>query len=335
MNITSEHIDRLFASFNGMRVMIIGDVMIDAYTEGVVERMSPEAPVPVLDVRKRYNRLGGAANVALNINALGAEPYICSVIGNDMKGKKFLQLLDENGLETSHIALSGCRSTTLKERIISSGKQMMRIDQEDTFDLTDEEQQQLITIISEALKSEKIDCIILQDYNKGVLTKSLIEATIALARKENIPVVVDPKKKNFLAYKNVTLFKPNAKELREGLAAEDNNSIESNTEKIQELLQCEMVMTTLSEKGIIIRAKTDSTEFHHIPAHQRDIVDVSGAGDTVLSVASLCIVAGENPFNIAAISNIAGGLVCEKVGVVPIDKEKLLSEVKRIYITND
>lgn len=313
--------------------MIIGDVMIDAYTEGVVERMSPEAPVPVLDVRKRYNRLGGAANVALNIKALGAEPYICSVIGNDLKGKKFFQLLNENGLETSHIAQSGCRSTTLKERIISNGKQMLRIDQEDTFDLTDEEQQQLITIISEALKSEKIDCIILQDYNKGVLTKSLIEAAIALAREKNIPVVVDPKKKNFLAYKNVTLFKPNAKELREGLADEDNN-IESNTEKIQDLLQCKMVMTTLSEKGIIIRAKADTTEFHHIPAHQRDIVDVSGAGDTVLSVASLCIVAGENPFNIAAFSNIAGGLVCEKVGVVPIDKEKLLSEVKKIYVTN-
>lgn len=334
MNITSEHIDRLFASFNGMRVMIIGDVMIDAYTEGVVERMSPEAPVPVLDVRKRYNRLGGAANVALNIKALGAEPFIYSVIGNDFKGKKFIQLLIDNGLETNHIAQSGYRSTTLKERIICNGKQMLRIDQEDTFDLTDEEQQQLITIISEALKSEKIDCIILQDYNKGVLTKSLIEATIALAREKNIPVVVDPKKKNFLAYKNVTLFKPNAKELREGLADEDNN-IESNTEKIQDLLQCEMVMTTLSEKGIIIRANADTTEFHHIPAHQRDIVDVSGAGDTVLSVASLCIVAGENPFNIAAFSNIAGGLVCEKVGVVPIDKEKLLSEVKRIYITND
>lgn len=333
MNITSEHIDRLFASFSGMHVMIIGDVMIDAYTEGVVERMSPEAPVPVLDVRKRYNRLGGAANVALNIKALGAEPYICSVIGNDMKGKKFLQLLDENNLETKHIAQSDCRSTTLKERIICNGKQMLRIDQEDTFDLTDEEQQQLITIISKALKSEKIDCIILQDYNKGVLTKSLIETIITLAKKGNIPVVVDPKKKNFLAYKNVTLFKPNAKELREGLAAEDN-SIESNTEKIQDLLQCEMVMTTLSEKGIIIRAKADTTEFHHIPAHQRDIVDVSGAGDTVLSVASLCIVAGENPFNIAAFSNIAGGLVCEKVGVVPIDKGKLLSEVKKIYVTN-
>ena len=333
MNISSEHIDRLFASFSGMRVMIIGDVMIDAYTEGVVERMSPEAPVPILDVRKRYNRLGGAANVALNIKTLGAKPFICSVIGNDFKGGKFIQLLIDNGLEASHIAQSYCRSTTLKERIICNGKQMLRIDQEDTFDLTDEEQQQLITIISETLKSEKIDCIILQDYNKGVLTKSLIEATIALAREKNIPVVVDPKKKNFLAYKNVTLFKPNAKELREGLADEDNN-IESNTEKIQDLLQCEMVMTTLSEKGIIIRAKADTTEFHHIPAHQRDIVDVSGAGDTVLSVASLCIVAGENPFNIAAFSNIAGGLVCEKVGVVPIDKEKLLSEVKRIYVTN-
>ena len=333
MNISSEHIDRLFASFSGMRVMIIGDVMIDAYTEGVVERMSPEAPVPILDVRKRYNRLGGAANVALNIKTLGAKPFICSVIGNDFKGVNFIQLLIDNGLETSHIAQSYCRSTTLKERIICNGKQMLRIDQEDTFDLTDEEQQQLITIISETLKSEKIDCIILQDYNKGVLTKSLIEATIALAREKNIPVVVDPKKKNFLAYKNVTLFKPNAKELREGLADEDNN-IESNTEKIQDLLQCEMVMTTLSEKGIIIRAKADTTEFHHIPAHQRDIVDVSGAGDTVLSVASLCIVAGENPFNIAAFSNIAGGLVCEKVGVVPIDKEKLLSEVKKIYVTN-
>lgn len=331
MVISSEHIEQLFAAFNKMHVLIIGDVMIDAYTEGIVERMSPEAPVPVLSVRKRYNRLGGAANVALNIKALGAEPLICSVIGNDSKGDTLLQLLRNQGLDTQSIIKSSSRTTTLKERMICDGKQMMRIDEEDIFDLNETETEKILATLRCTLDLKKIDCIILQDYNKGVLTGTIIKEIVATAKKRSIPVVVDPKKKNFLAYQGVTLFKPNAKELREGLsvAANEINEIESAAAKLQEMLQCDFVMTTMSDKGIIIKEKSNG--FHHIPAHQRDIKDVSGAGDTVLSVAALCVIAGEAPFNIAAISNIAGGLVCEETGVVPIDKERLLSETKNIY----
>lgn len=331
MVISSEHIEQLFAAFNKMHVLIIGDVMIDAYTEGIVERMSPEAPVPVLSVRKRYNRLGGAANVALNIKALGAEPLICSVIGNDSKGDTLLQLLRNQGLDTQSIIKSSSRTTTLKERMICDGKQMMRVDEEDIFDLNETETEKILATLRCTLDLNKIDCIILQDYNKGVLTGTIIKEIVATAKKRSIPVVVDPKKKNFLAYQGVTLFKPNAKELREGLsvAANEINEIESAAAKLQEMLQCDFVMTTMSDKGIIIKEKSNG--FHHIPAHQRDIKDVSGAGDTVLSVAALCVIAGEVPFNIAAISNIAGGLVCEETGVVPIDKERLLSETKNIY----
>lgn len=334
MVISSEHIEQLFTAFNKMRVLIIGDVMIDAYTEGIVERMSPEAPVPVLSVRKRYNRLGGAANVALNIKSLGAEPLICSVIGDDTKGEKFMQLLRRHSLDTKNIIKSSSRTTTLKERMICDGKQMMRVDEEDIFDLNETETEKILATLRRTLDLKKIDCIILQDYNKGVLTETIIKEIIATAKMRTIPVVVDPKKKNFLAYQGVTLFKPNAKELREGLSvtANETSEIEAAAAKLREMLQCDMVMTTMSDKGVIIKGK--DPDFHHIPAHQRDIKDVSGAGDTVLSVAALCVVANESPFNIAAISNIAGGLVCEKIGVVPIDRDMLLSEAKIIYAQN-
>lgn len=334
MAINSEQFDKLFALFEKMRVMIIGDVMIDAYTVGSVERMSPEAPVPVLNVGKRYNRLGGAANVALNIKALGAEPYIVSVIGDDTKGEKFMQLLRRHSLDPKYIIKSDRRTTTLKERVLNNGKQLLRIDEEDTFDLYEDESTKLFGLIQRTLELKKMDCIILQDYNKGVLTQEIISNIISIARMRDIPVIVDPKKNNFFAYKGVTLFKPNAKELREGLSVEATNldEYQKACELLQDKLQCEMVMATLSEQGIIIRPR--GGDFHHIPAHNREIVDVSGAGDTVLSVASLCVAAKENPYIIAALSNIAGGLVCEKVGVVPIDKEALLYEAKKIYAAN-
>lgn len=334
MHLSHSYIKQLFASFDKMRVLIIGDVMIDSYTEGVIERMSPEAPVPVLNVKKRYKRLGGAANVAVNIKALGADPIVCSVIGNGPKAKDFMQLMLSCGLDSKAIIESERRMTTIKERVICEGKQLLRIDEEDAIDMDDKNQKLLLTNIRKHIEQQETDCIILQDYNKGVLTSSVIKETIALAQSKGIPVAVDPKKNNFLAYQGVSLFKPNAKELREGLSVEAYNleDIQAATMNLRERLHCQMVMTTLSEQGVIILNKGEQgNAIYHIPAFPRDIRDVSGAGDTVLSVAALCLASHAHPFAIAALSNLAGGLVCEKVGVVPIDKDALQAEVIKRY----
>lgn len=313
--------------------MIIGDIMLDVYMKGKVERISPEAPVPIVSVTEKFSRLGGAANVAQNLKALNAEPILCSVIGNDEKSKDLLELMREQNMNISGIVKSSERITTRKVRIISNNAQMLRVDTEDTFDLTEKEYNSLIKNIHEIIINENIDAIILQDYNKGVLTEKLIKETIEIANKNNIPIGVDPKKKNFLSYQNVTFFKPNLKELKEGTGVTSkDDSIEEilkSVDSLHEKLNCRFIMTTLSERGVLIKDYETNT-YHHIPAHLRKIADVSGAGDTVLSVAMLCLVCNQNAYNIAALSNLAGGLVCEELGAIPINKERLLEESKKI-----
>ncbi|MBO5847983.1 MAG: hypothetical protein J6R17_02080 [Bacteroidales bacterium] len=324
----------LFDSFNGKKIMIVGDVMLDIYMKGKVERISPEAPVPIVSVTETFSRLGGAANVAQNIKALGAEPILCSIIGNDEKSNDLLKLMHEQNMNSSGIVKSNERITTRKVRIISNNAQMLRVDTEDTFDLTKTEHNLLMNEIKNIINNKNIDGIILQDYNKGVLTEDIIKDVIALANEKNIPVGVDPKKKNFLAYKNVTFFKPNLKELRDGIGIpskeESINDIIKAVDSLQEKLNCRYLMTTLSERGVLIK-DYETNVCHHIPAHLRKIADVSGAGDTVLSVAMLCLVCKQNAYNIAALSNLAGGLVCEELGVVPINKDRLKEESKKIY----
>lgn len=324
----------LFNSFNRKKIMIVGDVMLDIYMKGKVERISPEAPVPIVSVTETFSRLGGAANVTQNLKALGAEPILCSVIGNDEKSAELLNIMQEQNMNTSGIIKSKDRTTTCKTRVISNNAQMLRIDAEDTFDLTEKEFDLLSAKIKDIINKEKIDGIILQDYNKGVLTEELIKGIVALANENGIPVGVDPKKKNFLAYQNVTFFKPNLKELKEGIGinSKDDSIIEilKSIDILQEKLNCRFIMTTLSERGVLIKDYNTNTS-HHIPAHIREIADVSGAGDTVLSVAMLCLVCKQDPHMIAAISNLAGGLVCEEFGVVPINKERLFEECKKIY----
>ncbi len=330
---TEESTEQLFASFTKLRVMVIGDVMIDAYIFGKVDRISPEAPVPVVAVEQRQNRPGGAANVALNIKSMGATAILCSVIGNDQKGREFTEILDQHGLPSHGLVHSNSRITTTKFRIIGNKTQMLRVDEEVTEDLNHSEQRALWAQIKNILEQEKIDVVLFQDYNKGVLTKNIISQTIKLARVKGIPIAVDPKKKNFMAYKNVNLFKPNLKELKEGIEATfDARSIPETGKALaflMEKLQADMVMVTLSEKGVLIGSHGSGKEHtvYHIPAHLRNIADVSGAGDTVISVASLCLALKMGPEDIAGLSNLAGGLVCEEVGVVPIDKNKLASEV--------
>ncbi len=307
--------------------------MLDVYMKGKVERISPEAPVPIVSVTETFSRLGGAANVAQNLKGLGAKPILCSIIGNDDKSNELLSLMSEQNMTTSGIVKSDERITTRKVRIISNNAQMLRVDTENTFDLTEKEHSLLMTEIKNIINNEKIDGIILQDYNKGVLTENIIKEVVAIANEKNIPVGVDPKKKNFLSYKNVTLFKPNLKELREGLGITvKDESIDDITNAIDLLhkeLNCKYIMTTLSERGVLIK-NYDTNTCHHIPAHLRKIADVSGAGDTVLSVAMLCLVCKQEAYNIAALSNLAGGLVCEELGAVSINKERLFAESKKI-----
>lgn len=323
----------LFDSFNEKKIMIVGDVMLDIYMKGKVERISPEAPVPIVSVTETFSRLGGAANVAQNLKSLGTKPILCSVIGNDDKSNELLNLMSEQNMTTSGIVKSNERITTRKVRIISNNAQMLRVDTEDTFDLTNKEHDLLMTEIKNIINNEKIDGIILQDYNKGVLTEDIIKEVISLANERNIPVGVDPKKKNFLTYKNVTFFKPNLKELREGIGIsskeESIDDITKSIDSLHEILNCRYIMTTLSERGVLIKDYKTNT-CHHIPAHLRKIADVSGAGDTVLSVAMLCLVCKQNAYNIAALSNLAGGIVCEELGVAPINKERLFKESNKI-----
>jgi rfaE bifunctional protein kinase chain/domain len=317
----------LFEDFGDKRVLIIGDVMIDAYIIGKVTRISPEAPIPVVDVHTRTVRLGGAANVALNIKSLDATPILCSVIGNDESGFELSQLLFQEGMTTDGLIPGINRKTTKKYRIIGNGAQMLRIDEEHTHPLTPKEEKLFLERIQEILDSEEIHVIIFQDYDKGSITPAVIKYITKWAHEHNIPVVVDPKKRNFMRYRDVTLFKPNLKEMSEGLGikinAGDMSSIQKGVKKLHDTLRSQMTMVTLSEHGVAIQYKEN---FSHFPAHLRRIADVSGAGDTVISVAALCVACGMQPDEIAKLSNLAGGLVCEYAGISPINKEQLLQE---------
>ncbi len=320
-------INNIFDRFNKLKALVIGDVMIDGYILGDVNRISPEAPVPVLDVKSTDDRLGGAANVVLNLKSLGATPIMCSVIGDDNNGKKLFDLFHKDGLSTEGMVVSKDRRTTIKTRVIANHQQMLRVDEEDSYALSLEEENTLLKTIKDIINSNDIDVIIFEDYNKGVLTKKVISSIIDIANKQNIPTTVDPKKDNFFEYKNVTLFKPNLKELKEGLNLKidysSNKSIIDAIRVLESKLNNKLSLVTLSERGVVI---TDKTNQYLIPAHIRNIADVSGAGDTVISVASLCLALGIDLDKIAEISNLAGGLVCEEVGVVPINKGLLERE---------
>lgn len=323
--------DQLFSKFNNLRVLVIGDVMVDAYIIGKVNRISPEAPVPVVSFEQEEKRIGGAGNVALNLVALGAQPIVCSVIGDDLQGKALFKLFAEKGISSQGIIVSKDRKTTVKTRIIASKQQLLRIDSETTSPINEAQENALLLQIQNLI-NEGIDGIIFEDYNKGVLTQNLIQQVIAFAQAANIPTCVDPKRDNFLAYQGVTLFKPNLKELKEGLnIAFDFKNEQQLFEKavliLEEKLKNKVTFITLSEFGVFIK---ENEEKHYIGAHLRNIADVSGAGDTVIAVATLCLIAGASITDIAGISNVAGGLVCEQSGVVSISKEELIKEWRRI-----
>jgi D-glycero-beta-D-manno-heptose-7-phosphate kinase len=319
--------------FSEQRVLVIGDVMMDAYCWGKVERISPEAPVPIVNVQQWDKRLGGAANVALNAISLGAKVSMCSVVGNDDQAKQLIKLLDNEGVQTRAIMHSPDRPTTVKTRVIAGGHHIVRIDEEVTVALNDKEETELWTLIEHELNENRPSIIILEDYNKGVLTPLIIKRVIEKANTMNIPTTVDPKKDHFWDYQGCTLFKPNLKEMREGLKLEIDpqspTSLQNAVLELEAKMGNSISLLTLSEHGMMIHQQE---EWIHEKAHHREVVDVSGAGDSVIATASLALSAGMKLKEVVYVANLAGGLVCEKVGVVPITQEMLRKEIQALNL---
>ncbi len=325
-------INQIFERFKQMHVIVIGDAMVDSYLWGKVDRVSPEAPVPIVSVLKHENRLGGAGNVSLNIKALGATPYLFSIIGKDDKGRKFKRLLQKEKLPNEGIFEDPERLTTVKSRIISKGQHIARVDEESAEYINTEMENTIVSGVENLLNRRKIDVIVFVDYDKGVITPTLFDKISKMAIAKGIPTAVDPKKRNFEHFKNVTLFKPNFKEFVDGIGMQvdkgDFNTIKKVAKTLKQNQNYKLIFITLSELGVLI---SNGVEEQHYPAIIRDIADVSGAGDTVVAVASLAMAAKLSQKIMAFISNLAGGLVCEKVGVVPINKEQLMREM---YLQN-
>ncbi len=321
----------LFSSFEKLKVAVVGDVMLDTYWWGNVDRISPEAPVPVVSMHHKECRIGGAGNVAINLAALGARTTIFSVIGNDEEGNTLKKLLEDNNINTNHIISSPKRITTNKTRVVCRNQQLMRIDHETTEDLNNILEAELLNSIERYIVLEQPSILIFEDYNKGILTADLISSVIDLCKKHHILTAVDPKKKNFFSYVGVDIFKPNLKEVKEGLNISlDKINLESMQavhQSLQQVLNHQISFITLSEKGVFYNSPTQS---EIIPCHVRNIADVSGAGDTVIAVTSLVYASTKDIQLASAMGNIAGGLVCEEVGTAVINKEKLFNECKQL-----
>ncbi len=320
-----QSVSELINGFSRLKVLIIGDLMIDSYTWGRVSRISPEAPVPVVNVIRRESRLGGAGNVVLNIASLGATAVICSVIGDDAPGRELQKIILDANLSTDGLIVEPGRMTTVKERIIAGSQQVVRVDSETENSISLSSQQALWAHIKDSMSD--VDVIIFEDYDKGVLSEELIQSVISMAKENNIPTVVDPKRKNFFAYQGATLFKPNLHELRDGLGLMptdfDADHLAETVRKFKVSQEFSGVFVTLSERGVYIDFENDQ---HLIPAHIRQISDVSGAGDTVISIAACVLALGGSTEQIASLANLGGGLVCESLGVVPIDLALLRKE---------
>lgn len=324
-----QSVSELINGFSRLKVLIIGDLMIDSYTWGRVSRISPEAPVPVVNVVRRESRLGGAGNVVLNIASLGATAVICSVIGDDAPGRELQKIILDSNLSTEGLIVEPGRMTTVKERIIAGSQQVVRVDSETESSISSSSQKALLAHIKDSISD--VDVIIFEDYDKGVLSAELIQSVISMAKENNIPTVVDPKRKNFFAYKGATLFKPNLHELRDGLGLMpmdfDVDHLAETVRKFKVSQEFTGVFVTLSERGVYIDFENDQ---QLIPAHIRQISDVSGAGDTVISIAACVLALGGSTEQIASLANLGGGLVCESLGVVPINLALLSKEADQL-----
>ncbi len=325
-------LNNIFEKIGKLKVGVIGDVMLDSYIWGKVDRISPEAPVPIISLHHKEQRIGGAANVALNCRTLGAEVFVISVMGDDTEATELEKLLNEKNIDTSYLFKSKSRITTNKTRILSRNQQMMRLDAEITNDLEDQDEKLLLLRIEKFITREDPDVLIFEDYNKGVLTENIIHHAMAWCKQSGVITAVDPKRKNFFSYTGADIFKPNLKEVKEALNIDFENAnaikLREIHEDIKNKLQHKISLITLSEKGVFYQQDSNAAI---ISSHLRSIADVSGAGDTVIAVAALVYTVTKNPHLMAEIANIAGGLVCEEVGTIAIEKEILLKECEFLF----
>ncbi|HSP86764.1 MAG TPA: D-glycero-beta-D-manno-heptose-7-phosphate kinase [Ignavibacteriaceae bacterium] len=327
IKITNKKISQLKNNFKKLRIAVIGDMMLDCYFRGDVKRISPEAPVPVIEVENEFFRFGGAANVALNILKLGGTPVPIGIIGNDNDGSVFTSLLKEFKMMSDGIIVDDLRPTTAKTRVIAGDQHVVRIDKESKKDLSVKTEEKLFNFLSSQIKN--LDGIILQDYNKGVLTISLIKKIIKLANEKNVLITVDPKFNNFFEYKNVTVFKPNRKEAEDILAMKikTDADIKKAGKIIMDKLKAQNILLTLGAEGIAVFER--GKEEKKMPTKARKVADVSGAGDTVIATLTMALAAGENIFEASYLANYAAGIVCEEVGIVPIEADRLFEIVER------
>ena len=322
---SKERINQLLTSVQSKKIAVIGDIMIDRYVWGTVSRISPEAPVPVVEVESETSRLGGAANVANNITALGATAFLIGIVGDDATGGELRRILDGKKTSSDGIITDPSRPTTVKTRVIAHSQHVVRIDSEEKKDIDSVIRQKVLSALEKNINS--IDGIIIEDYNKGVIVKELIHNVIELARSKNKIITVDPKFNNFFEYKNVTVFKPNKKETEEALGKKlkSEEDVVTAGKALLAKLGAENILLTRSEKGMSLFER--SGVITHIPTHAREVADVSGAGDTVIATLTLMLAAGASMQEAATLANIAGGIVCEEVGIIPIEPAQLRSAI--------
>lgn len=325
VSLSENRLLKLKQDFNGKRIAVVGDMMLDGYFWGDVRRISPEAPVPVLEVEEEFFRFGGAANVALNVSTLGGIPIPIGVIGYDNYGTIFSSLLNESKITDDGIMIDESRPTTTKTRVIANSQHVVRIDKESKDYIDGKMEKKIINYVIENIND--FDAVLLQDYNKGVLTESLIKEIIDVAIKDDKLITVDPKFDNFFNYKNVTVFKPNRKETEQklGVKITSPEDITFAGEKLLKELNTKYVLLTLGEEGIAVFEKGKKEK--RMPTKARKVADVSGAGDTVISTLTVAMAAGADILEASYLANYAGGLVCEEVGIVPINKDRLFETV--------
>jgi D-glycero-beta-D-manno-heptose-7-phosphate kinase len=325
VTLTPNRLEEIQNKFAGKRIAVVGDLMLDRYFWGKVSRISPEAPVPVVEIEEESTRLGGAANVANNIASLGGIPIMIGVVGNDASAESLRTLVSEKGFPTDGIMTDDSRPTTIKTRVIAHNQHVVRIDRERKNDLLDEVQARIITNFQRQIKS--LDGIILEDYNKGVLTKGLIASVIRLAKEHKKIITVDPKFNNFFEYQGVSVFKPNRKETEEALGRHLSllQDVEKAAHELVSRLHAESVLLTLGERGMLLLERNGAVA--HVETKARHVADVSGAGDTVIATLTMAMVTGASVGESAALANYAGGIVCGEVGIVPIDKNLLIQTI--------
>lgn len=320
--IFEEHrLEEIFGPISKQFVAVIGDVMLDRYIWGEVSRISPEAPVPVVDVVRESTHLGGAANVSLNIKSLGANPVMFGIVGDDQNGDYLRKIFSDAGILTDFLVSDNSRPTTVKTRIIAGSQHVVRIDFEKRQEIENEVADRILFKLEDHLGS--ISAIVLQDYNKGVVTPKLIQGVIDLAATKNVPVCVDPKFNNFFEYRGVSVFKPNRKETEDALNRKltDDASFVDAAREMKERLQCRNILLTLGSLGMLLLNEDGSVV--RVPTRARKVADVSGAGDTVIAALSVALAAGASMEEAAGIANVAGGLVCEEIGIVPVNRDLL------------